>query len=418
MAALTTPPSALIAIGSYTERMPFVAGRGAGITLFRLGSNGQLSRSCTIGPDVCGPNPTYMSATSVPSAGGNVLLVCNEVDDVARSSARALRLAADGASGWLLRAEKDPGTDACNTAVLQGGPGAETAAPRAPGFICFGTKEPHYGATPQLLVCNYADGLVCSYGLGVPSSILGPLSARLQLGKGITFPGAVPERQDGPHAHCALPLDASAALVCDLGSNVLWMIQRDLTSGQWAHPSVAFECLPGAGPRQAAHHPTRRLAYVVNELSSTVTPLALETGPTGWRVARAAPDVPIDPKLSGKPDVYGGALKLHAAGRWLYASLRARNKSCVVLFEIDERTGGLTRRASARTGETPRDFNLVRVPAAAPNAQPAEFCVVANQDGDSLQVFRLGKDGRLSAVRGAQVACSSPSCVTPLQPQG
>jgi 6-phosphogluconolactonase len=150
-------------------------------------------------------------------------------------------------------------------------------------------------------------------------------------------------------------------------------------------PPMAGPGVAGAGPRHMAFHPSRKWAYVINELNGTITsysydatrgtlsePQSLRTTPEGFTENASAHVV------------------VHPGGRFVYASNRAHNSLAV--FAIDD-TSGRPRLVTIDTAEgmirTPRDFTLD------PNGA---FALVANQGSGTLLVLRIGADGRLTRV--------------------
>ena len=117
----------------------------------------------------------------------------------------------------------------------------------------------------HVLAANYGSGSVTAVPVrpdgtlaGVPSSVL------RHSGSGPHTP-----RQQGPHAHQVQP-DPSGrwAVSVDLGTDSVRVCT--LTDGTLdVHREIALR--PGSGPRHLAFHPHRPYAYVVNELTPTVT---------------------------------------------------------------------------------------------------------------------------------------------------
>lgn len=373
-----------VAVGSYTEPVPHCPlARGVGVSIFQLDLvTGGLALERTIPTEVCGPNPSYLGGVR------GVLLVANEVEDLARATVRAI---GGIASEPHLLASAPVGKAACHICVLD----------------------------QHVMIANYGDGSVVGFELGQQGvELRRVLSA--SLGAGITFPGTVSNRQEAAHAHAVIAAGPEAILVSDLGSNCLWRLMRDGTGSSWS-TSLAFAAQPGAGPRHAVLHPVLpQFLYVLNELSGSVTGLFQGGSIRGSSAASVSPllrrlqeDVPLHPELSGRHGAAGAAIRAHPNGRWLYASLRAGQASCITLFDIDGASGRLTRRGSVNTHATPRDFALV-VDVGHQGAASAAYAVVANQDADSLLVFRVATDGTLEPLPQEPTACASPICVLPL----
>src|SRR5262249_7710639 len=119
---------------------------------------------------------------------------------------------------------------------------------------------------------------------------LGAATARLQHeGRG---PNA--ERQDGPHAH-SVNLDASGrlAFVADLGTDRLAVYRYDAEQGTLSpHEPPAAPLPPGSGPRHFTFHPDGRHAYVINELTSTVTAFDYDAAKGALTAVQTVPTLP------------------------------------------------------------------------------------------------------------------------------
>jgi 6-phosphogluconolactonase len=205
---------------------------------------------------------------------------------------------------------------------------------------------------------------------------------------------------------------------------------------------------PGSGPRHLAFHPTLPVAYVLNELTSTIARFdwdgsssSSSSGSSGLLtadfdqepdriVSMLPPGTSADPVCvkTGVPVVagsnpsgdipdtelcrpYGGAeLALSNDGRFLYASNRglcegtpAAGKSSIVTFAVDGVTGALTP-LDWKTGggdvQHPRHFSLT------PDKANA-FLLVTNMTGESVTVFsRDSSSGLLSKVATVSTAGS------------
>ncbi|MCH5676312.1 lactonase family protein [Streptomyces gilvus] len=117
----------------------------------------------------------------------------------------------------------------------------------------------------HVLTANYGSGSVTAVPLRPDGTLAGAPSAVLQ------HAGSGPHtrRQQGPHAHQVQP-DPSGrwAVSVDLGTDSVRVCV--LTDGELTvHREIALR--PGSGPRHLAFHPDGTRAYVVNELTPTVT---------------------------------------------------------------------------------------------------------------------------------------------------
>ncbi|WAL81228.1 lactonase family protein [Pandoraea sp. XJJ-1] len=153
----------------------------------------------------------------------------------------------------------------------------------------------------------------------------------------------------------------------------------------------------GAGPRHLAFHPNGHLAYIVNELDSTVTTYAYD-GASGA----------LSPKqiVSALPDTFTGnsrasEIEVAPSGRFVYSSNRGHDS--ISVFSVDAQTGHLTFvEATSTQGKTPRFFRI------APGGQ----CLYAlNEASDSIVAFAINdKTGKLTPT-GFKAATGSPVCM-------
>jgi 6-phosphogluconolactonase len=150
--------------------------------------------------------------------------------------------------------------------------------------------------------------------------------------------------------------------------------------------------------------PDGRFAYVVNELSSTVTAFAYASN-TG--VLKEAQTVTTLPKYFDGANT-GAEVGVHPSGRYLYVSNRGHNS--VVLFGIDPEKGTLTYIEEQGTGgSTPRHFGI---------EPSAKHLAIANQDSNTVLMCRIDAgNGRLTPS-GVFASAPSPVCVKFLPPLG
>ncbi|HSV73993.1 MAG TPA: beta-propeller fold lactonase family protein [Chthonomonadales bacterium] len=262
-----------------------------------------------------------------------------------------------------------------------GGLSAFAVEPRT-GALTLTGVQPTGGAYPchlavapdgrHVLVANYGGGSVSVVPV-LPDGQLGPRTALVQH----SGSGPNQERQEAPHAHSVnLSPDGRFAYVCDLGLDRVMVYQFDGSAGTLAPAQPPWAATaPGAGPRHLALHPNGRIAYVINELDSTITAFrrdrrtgaltalqTVSTLPDGWRGQSTTAEV-----------------VLHPSGRFVYGSNRGHDS--IAVFRVDGRTGRLSVAGHTPTGgSTPRNF--VVEPAGA-------FLLAANQESDSIAVFRI-----------------------------
>ena len=153
---------------------------------------------------------------------------------------------------------------------------------------------------------------------------------------------------------------------------------------------------PGAAPRHIDFHPKKALAYVTNELDSTLTTYRQDRRTGALTPLQTIPSTPAD--FTGYST--GAEIAVDRAGRNLYVTNRGHDS--IGVFAIDPAKGTLAPRQWVPThGRTPRFFTF----------DPAErFLYVANQDGRSIIGYRIAHDGRLAPTR-LRVSVGSPACI-------
>jgi 6-phosphogluconolactonase len=145
-----------------------------------------------------------------------------------------------------------------------------------------------------------------------------------------------------------------------------------------------------------AFRPDGKFAYVINELSSTLTSFSYDAE------AGRLTEVQTLSTLPGYYDGpnYAAEVAIHPSGKFLYASNRGHNS--VVQFNIDGAKGTLTWVEEQSVGKTPRHFGI----------HPSGMhLAVANQDSDTVVAARL--DPTSGRVYPSQLfePVASPACI-------
>ncbi len=239
-----------------------------------------------------------------------------------------------------------------------------------------------------LAVATYGHGTVALYPLDAAGRI-GPASDVVRhRGRSVHA-----DRQDGPHAHAAVfTPDGSELFVPDLGLDEVVRYRISPDGRLEGLPSIRLE--PGSGPRHLVFARAGRLAYVVNELTSSIATAVC--GDEGWS---AVDDVPCVASADRDRSA-AAAIRLAPSGRLLYVSVRGTDT--IAVFAVHPSSGRLTPvRSASSGGATPRDFDV---------DPSGRFLVVAHQDSGDLRSFRIDpSSGRLEAtghvLRVAQAVC-------------
>ena len=233
------PDDALLYVGTYTEGT-----RSEGIYLLRLDQrSGKLRR---VGSVDGGANPSFLAI----HPNGRVLYAVNEVETqngIATGGVSAFTIATG--TGALTR---------MNEQISGGGAPCYVSADRSGRVV---------------LVANYMGGSVAV----LPIESDGSLAPAAQVVKH-TGAGPDAERQEAPHAHCIVTDPSSRyVLVVDLGTDRVYVYRLDIGAESLRRVEGGDGVMrAGAGPRHIAFHPTLPLAYVANELDSTVSTLGFD----------------------------------------------------------------------------------------------------------------------------------------------
>jgi 6-phosphogluconolactonase len=245
-----------------------------------------------------------------------------------------------------------------------------------------------------VLAVNYGEGSLCIFPVRADGS-LGEMTDFVQhRGSSVN-----PERQAGPHAHQIISDPAGRFwFVSDLGLDKIMIYRLDAEKGKLAPNDPPFaQVHAGAGPRHLAFHPSARFAYVINELSNTVTAFEYAAAQGALREIQTISTLP-----EGYADTsYCSAIRIAPSGKFIYGSNRIHDS--ITIFRIDEATGQLTLVGHEPTrGHWPRDFAI---------DPDGAFLYAANQKSDTIVAFRIDPDtGRLTPT-GHVIDVPMPACV-------
>jgi len=284
----------------------------------------------------------------------------------------------------------------------QGGEVSAYAIDRKSGLLKPLNRASSVGAGPCHLVTDAAGKHVLLANYGGGSVAVVAIKPDGTLGEGTAFVqhegSSVTSRQKGPHAH-SINLDPANrfAIAADLGLDKLLVYRFDTQSGKLApHDPPAAKVAPGAGPRHFTFHPNGKLAYVINELDSTVTAFRYDAEKGTLTEFQTITTLPAD--FSGNTTT--AEVVIHPNGKFLYGSNRGHDS--LAIYAIDE-DGRLTLVGHESTGgKTPRNFAI----------EPSgKFLLAANQGTNNILVFQIDPaTGKLKRT-GTEVEVPAPVCV-------
>jgi len=230
-----------------------------------------------------------------------------------------------------------------------------------PCYLALNDKE------NMLSLANYGSGNISVYAVG-DKGMLEPSFASFQhTGRGLVEPN-----QKSPHAHCT-EFMGDFLYAVDLGIDKIlsYPVKAD---GNIGEASTHFSLDPGDGPRHVIFHPKNKsLAFVVNELSSSV--VSLKVNPANGSLEKIAKVSTLPKDYTEKS--YCADIHISVDGKFLYASNRGHNS--IAVFSVGAK-GELEKIGiTSVEGDWPRNFTL---------SPDDRFLLVANQKSDNITVFK------------------------------
>ncbi|MGF1579901.1 MAG: lactonase family protein [Gemmataceae bacterium] len=271
------------------------------------------------------------------------------------------------------------------------------------GKLKFLNQRSSKGAGPCHLVVDKTGKyvLVANYGGGSVTALR--INKKGRLGKTTAFiqhkgSSVNPRRQKGPHAH-SINLDAANrfAFVADLGLDKVLIYKFSSQDGSLKEPTAKpVKLAPGAGPRHFAFHPSRKFAYVINEMTSTLTAMKYDPKSGALMKLQTLTTLPQETKGNSTAEVV-----VHPSGKFVYGSNRGHNS--IAIFQVNQDTGKLT--PAGHQGykiKIPRNFAI---------DPTGKYLLVASQQGHTVGVFQINQDTGALTPTGSLIEVPSPVCV-------
>ena len=197
-----------------------------------------------------------------------------------------------------------------------------------------------------------------------------------------THTGSGPhENQASAHVHFVDLTPDHYLVTCDLGTDEV--VTYDLTEDGTLSKLSIYHSAAGSGPRHIVFHTYYKIAYLINELNSTIEVLFYD-GAGEFEHFQTISTLPED-----FSDFNGtAAIRLSADGNFLYASNRGHDSIAVFSVLAD---GSLELLEIVPThGKNPRDFNLTPDQA---------YLIAVHQDSDNATVFKRDQsNGKLTEL--------------------
>jgi len=206
-----------------------------------------------------------------------------------------------------------------------------------------------------------------------------------------------PERQQKPYVHSInIAPNNRDVFVPDLGTDKIMTYTLNVETGQLTNGAIPYTAVtPGSGPRHFAFHPNGKFAYVIQEMSATITSLQYKGGTL--KAFQTVNTLPAD--YTGRK--WEADIHISPDGKFLYGSNRAHES--LGIFSIDKKTGYLTLVGHQPVnGKTPRNFAI---------DPTGKFILVANQDSDNITIFKRDSETGKLTYTGKEIKVSQPVCL-------
>jgi 6-phosphogluconolactonase len=271
---------------------------------------------------------------------------------------------------------------------------------------CGGKNPVHLSIDPTgrwIVTANYSAG---SVGV-VPVEEDGSLGPRSDLVDLPGEPGPDRKQQASSHPHNAV-FDPGGRFIAvpDKGLDRVFVFRLDAPSGKLTPNDRPFTATrAGAGPRHIAFHSQMPLAYVINELGSSVTTYRFDPQRGSLQPIQILPSIPA----SYTGNNTGAEIAVAPSGRVVYASNRGHDS--IAIFAVDRRDGTLAPVGWAPThAKSPRFFGLD--PAAKIlYAANADEGFSDQQDTDAIVPFRINQVNGMLTQAGQVIKTNSPCTI-------
>jgi 6-phosphogluconolactonase len=204
-------------------------------------------------------------------------------------------------------------------------------------------------------------------------------------------------RQERAHAH-AVVVDEnfSNILVTDLGIDKVIVYHIEAKNGVIEEKlKQAVTLPPGSGPRHIAVHKETKFAFILNELTSTVTVMRYCNGDLEPLCTYQTLPKEFNATASA------AAIRISADGKFIYTSERGDDCISVLRFDSDNETLEIIGRQKS-LGKNPRDINL---------DPTGTWLLAANQDSDSIAIFKVDKNTGMIKPEHLVENIKSPVCL-------
>jgi len=242
-----------------------------------------------------------------------------------------------------------------------------------------------------LFAANYGSGSVACLPLQADGSI-GAASSFFQ------HEGSGPNkaRQAGPHAHGIYPDAANRFVyVPDLGTDDVFIYRFDAAKGTLTpNDPKSGRVAPGSGPRHLAFHPKGGFAYVCNEMLMTVSTFTVDAASGAMKEVQVLPTLPEGASAKGASTA---EVFCSPNAKALYVSNRGHNSLAVYAIGADGKLSLIQHMLDVPA--VPRGFGL---------SPDGRWLLCAGQKSGTINAYRIDAEtGKLTDTKQSVVAGSS-----------
>jgi 6-phosphogluconolactonase len=212
--------------------------------------------------------------------------------------------------------------------------------------------------------------------------------------------GTDKSRQEKPHVHATvISPDNRYLFVPDLGIDKIMIYRFDAKDGKLKPAKKAFAATkPGAGPRHFTFHPNGKFAYIIEELTGSVSVFRYNAKTGELKTVQNITSLPVGfTGEAGSADIH-----LSADGRFLYASNRGQSNT-IAIYSVHPTDGKLSLLGHQSTlGKGPRNFSIT---------PDGKQLIVANQGSDELVIFNRNVETGMLTDSGKRISVPTPVCI-------
>ncbi len=349
----------ILYVGSYTQMISKdFGGYGEGIYCFDFNERNGSIQLIHITPAI---NPSYLCIPSKKNLYSHTEVLANE-----RPLVQAYKINQDNYSLELINEQEIPG-----------------------GCPCYLTFFRRFNS---LFVACYETGNIVIYPIDKNAEIIKSIKVLQHEGGSINN-----LRQACAHSHAVLiDEELNNVFIADLGMDKVLLYHISIINGNLnAELKQEVSLLPGSGPRHTVYHKHSGHVFALNELTGTITVMRYLNGCLEMLNTYSS----LPEKFEKTPG--SAAIRVSTDGKFVYTSERSDDSISILKFESC--TGKLELIGRQKTlGKTPRDFVL---------DPTGNWLLAANQDSDSIAVFKIDKNTGLIEPVHLFNNIKSPACL-------